>query len=1017
VTRLEASAGLLFLGTILALADLRLASVPQTGFSPPGSAGGDSYLPIVSADGRWVLFASTANNLTPQSSNSIALSAHAPPINIYRHDRSNGVTALVSANLLGAPANDHCTPLALSANGQYALFETSATDLVPDDTNGVSDVFVRDLGSGTTLLVSTDTNGVPAKWVSHDSVMTPDGRYVAFSSASANIVPDDTNQIEDVFVRDLQSSNTTLVSVGAKSALFKSAQGGGIAPISTSDAPEITPDGRYVIFHSSATNVVPGVTNIRELYIRDLVNQTTEVVSTNARSYSPPPGFPIVPYNRAISSNGQFVAFEMSISFSSIAVFRYDVLTHTTQMVGSNAFPGGLDYRYLQTLDMTPDGRLIAFIGKTNTGTTTTCVSVWNADSGTTHLVSTNLDGTIQTDSTCDLLILDDNGQFVFFLCTATNLTTNVVSSEPHFYRHDLLAGVTHLVDKTTNGSGSTGTILGVPSVSADGRYVAYDSECAFIVTNDNNSSWDVFLSDMATETTELVSVHDLAFPSKTAAPGNSSRRLSMSLDGRYVAFASAAEGLSPGASNHMSAVFRRDLLNGTTALASRDTNGFANGNGPSLEPIVSGNGRYVAFTSSANNLVANDTNRALDVFVRDFATGMTTLISSNRFNGGPGDKESRLLSIDFDGRFVLFQSAARNLTAGTFGFGSRLINLFLHDRDLGTTYALTFDDFGSASMTSDGRYVAFFGDLLAGLSSSQLYIWDSNLGMRVQTNALSGVSGVSISSSGQRVAYSQGGELKVWDRIPNTVQSIGSDVPASPYGPNLRFSADERFLVLSTKAAFVAGESVFGTNHVYLRDLQAGTNCLISRSAVTGLPANGASFSPDISADGRFIIYSSDAANIVVSDTNRAQDVFLYDCQLGTTVLLSASAYGSRSGNGASGAPAFSGDRQTGMFQSFASDLTENDFNQGMDAFFLRLQTTNPVIVGQIVYAPGTSQPPKLAWIAPPGNSYHVEFKNVLADATWQPLAGSVVIVDDIGYATDPSPNPVGRFYRIVAE
>ncbi len=104
-------------------------------------------------------------------------------------------------------------------------------------------------------------------------------------------------------------------------------------------------------------------------------------------------------------------------------------------------------------------------------------------------------------------------------------------------------------------------------------------------------------------------------------------------------------------------------------------------------------------------------------------------------------------------------------------------------------------------------------------------------------------------------------------------------------------------------------------------------------------------------------------------------------------------------------------------MFQSFASDLVEQGFNQGIDAFFLRLPSTNPVFAGQIVYVPGTAQPPTITWIAPPGKSYRVEFRNDLTDPSWQPLNGNVSILGDIGQATDLAPSPNHRFYRIVAE
>ncbi len=131
----------------------------------------------------------------------------------------------------------------ISTNGRFVLFESDATNLVANDTNNAQDIFVRDLVNGTTTLVSVNTNGWSGSGESRDPAMTPDGRYVAFISAANDLVPGDTNGIPDIFVRDLQSNTTTLVSVGATST-------SSIFPTGSSEMPEITPDGRYIAFYS-----------------------------------------------------------------------------------------------------------------------------------------------------------------------------------------------------------------------------------------------------------------------------------------------------------------------------------------------------------------------------------------------------------------------------------------------------------------------------------------------------------------------------------------------------------------------------------------------------------------------------------------------------------------------------------------------------------------------------------------------------------------------------------------------
>src|SRR6266850_1037495 len=171
--------------------------VSQRGASPaPAGGSGDSWGAIISPDERCVLFASTANNLVLTTNGTALPIPGVPRLNVFLRDRTNGTTTLVSANLAGTGGgNGDSIPTALSTNGQFACFESSASDLIPNDTNGVTDVFVRDLVNHTTLLVSTATNGAVGDGVCRGSVMTPDGRYVAFVSAADSLVPNDTNSI------------------------------------------------------------------------------------------------------------------------------------------------------------------------------------------------------------------------------------------------------------------------------------------------------------------------------------------------------------------------------------------------------------------------------------------------------------------------------------------------------------------------------------------------------------------------------------------------------------------------------------------------------------------------------------------------------------------------------------------------------------------------------------------------------------------------------------------------------
>src|SRR5215831_6245900 len=170
-------------------ASLKLVSVPDPSITPAASGSGNSSLPIATPDGRYVLFASSANNLVaPLNTNSV------PPqlplrLNVFLRDRLAGTTALVSVNLSGISGNGDSLPTGISSDGRYALFESAASDLVLNDTNSANDVFIRDLVAGTTSVVSVDTNGVCGNGSSRGSTITPDGRYVAFVSAANDLVP------------------------------------------------------------------------------------------------------------------------------------------------------------------------------------------------------------------------------------------------------------------------------------------------------------------------------------------------------------------------------------------------------------------------------------------------------------------------------------------------------------------------------------------------------------------------------------------------------------------------------------------------------------------------------------------------------------------------------------------------------------------------------------------------------------------------------------------------------------
>jgi Tol biopolymer transport system component len=996
------------------LVTVRNSSLPA---APGGN--GDSSLPLPSADGRFVLFTSVANNLVIASNTAApAVSGLLPPLNAYLRDRSNAATTLISVNLAGTNGgNGDSYAVGISTNGRYVLFVTSASDLIPGDSNNASDVLVRDLLAGTNILVSAATNRLPGNGDSDSASMTPDGRYVAFVSAASDLVVGDTNGIRDVFVRDLVTGTTSLASVGAQLSQGRS------------EAPLITPDGRYVAFFSSATNLVPGVPQSGgEIYVRDLVGKTTIWASAYVRealqlfqNVTNP-----VCFGHVISADGQFVAYEVSpsawpstgivLQSSTGIVLRYSLQTGLTDIVSTNAAVLSGQPEDNQTLAMTPDGRFLAFTANpASSPGLAACIYVWDALSNSTTLVSGELSGAVPVNDTSIWPVITPDGRFVAFQSTATSLVTNTLAGDFHVYVRDLQSGITRLVDADPNGVGSGVTAFTAPQITDDGRYVTFEAPDGSLVPGNADQSWDVFMRDLPAGATELISKSDPALLCHTPDGASALGPLSVSADGKLVAFTSPADDLALNDTNGFSDVFVRDLALTNTLLVSVDASGTTSGNSASGEPTISADGRFVAFSSSASNLVAGDTNKVSDVFVRDLGTGTTTLVSVNR-NGFSGNGASYSPIITSDGRAVLFHSQANNLLPGS--FGTSVENLFWRDLGSATTYAVsTFNSPSYSSglpvaVTPDGHFMAY------GSLSANWYIWDSQL----HTNAYSrtvpgGIIALAISPDGNRIAYASSSgltNLYLMDRTAGSLKPLGF-VHSVAHGVP-RFSADSRYLAYVTTSAKVAADTN-GLNDVYLYDCLSASNTLVSQPYNPAASANGDSDSPDISPDGRFVAYRSAASNLVPGDFNGVPDVFLWDRLTGATMLLSVSLWSDSSANNRSLTPVFSGDGTTVFFESWASDLVPFDLNGWSDIFAVSLLSSGGVPLFRAAIASGPGPGTWISWPAVPGKSYRVQFKNTLADPAWQDLGGSVSLVGAHAYLNDLAVPGSQRFYRVVAQ
>jgi len=956
--------------------EFHLISSADGSQQPSAGGGSDSYSPIMTPNGDHILFTSAAGNLCLTTNQTAFLSSYAGGLNVFVRNRTNGTTTLLSVNTNGTGfGNADSIGLGISTNGQIALFESAASNLVANDTNKTKDVFIRNLVDETTVRVSVSTNGGNANGVSRDAVMTPDGRYVAFVSAATNLVVNDTNGIADVFVRDLESGTTVLASSGATRVNLES----------ISEAPLISNDGRFVAFRSTATNLVPGVSFPGQVYLRDLQAGLTVFASAEAVVQSTNN----VSYNHTISADGRHVVFQTGGAQAIQTILRYDRQTGATETISTNAARGTLDGH---TISMTPDGRFVAFISNTNPPSiNNTSVRVWDANSGETTLVSGTPLGAIPPSSTCEWPSIDPSGRFVSFVSNASGLVTNALSGAYHVYVRDLLSGSTTLINVNTNGTGSPVGPMTVPQMSDDGQFVAFDAFDGGIVSGDDNRTSDVFLRDTVNNTTELVSARAAELPSFAGAGSSTISSSAVSWTGRYIAFVSTAENLVTNDGNSKRDIFVRDNLEGSTSLVSVNTNGVS-ANGTSTEPSISGDGRYVAFTSSASDLAAKGTNKVWNVFVRDLYSQTIVLgsVATNAIAGANSDSSSPQLSAD--GRFLLFFSKASNLVTTATG----TTNLFLRDLAGLTTVALTTHGVVESSITRDGRYIAFLGNVGSG---NRLFIWDSLASARVYTNhSLQIASGV-ISPNGQYLAYVENSQLYILN------WRTGSALPAGattlPLAGGLQFSGDERFLTFSTKSPGPSdGNSTFDT---FLFDLGKGIKTQISTRPNATAAADAASIDPAISYDGRFVAYRSFASNLVLHATNSWPKIVLYDRIKGTNTLVNFGA------NQFSLAPVFSGNGRFLVFPTSSSAVNAEDQNSATDLFgyaFL-YATVTPGISGD---------GPTISWPTMPGENYQVQFKENVDDPSWQVLDGDILISETEASIKDSSPTGDQRIYRILA-
>jgi hypothetical protein len=668
-----------------------------------------------SPDGRYLLFHSNAPNLVS------GVTDNNNADDLFLRDLQTNTTAIISVNknntAIGA---ENVGKVQFTSTSDFLIFASGTDDLLQGvtDNNGTTDVFVRNLSSGATSILTASTAGVATGFIASTAglVVSPDGKYVAFEANSPNAVAGitDTNNGPDLYLRDLQAGTTTLVSVAASGGAAGNAQ-------TTVSTPSFSPDSKKLLFRSNASNLVSGQTdtnNDADIFVRDLQANTTTLVSAT-------PGSPTTTSNSG-SVSPLWSPDGNSVVFSSLAtdlvsgpsdsggfdIFLRNLQTNTTQLISvnstGNATGGASRGQFSST------GRYVKFlttaigvVAGTTDGNGAADVFVRDLQTNETLPISFDAGGnavgtfTVQGRTQPTELLFSPNDQFAIFVSSAGGMVSGATDSNG---KNDLF-----LMDMTTRGKSiltadSTNTAKGLSTAatfnefSPDGRYISFTADDMGNVNGvtDNNFFPDVYVHDLQAGNNIAVSVNAAG-----NATGDSSSQDSIwSPDSHTLFFASSSSNLAPGVSdqNGLSDIYTRDLSTNATTLVTNNASGVGVGAGgldPGKPYYVSKDGAKVAFASTATNLVTkyHDANNAADVFVApstgpggvddggngsgggtgvDFTVGEVTNVKPGSFVGGAkgGSARTTIQNVgdtDFKGTLAVqfYASTDTSLDAG----------------------------------------------------------------------------------------------------------------------------------------------------------------------------------------------------------------------------------------------------------------------------------------------------------------------------------------------------------------
>jgi hypothetical protein len=549
-----------------------------------------------------------------------------------------------------------------------------------------------------------------------------------------------------------------------------------------------------------------------------------------------------------LSPNPQFGdADDFQLTFHDVAsTVNADGLSHVISW--NQLMPGNFSGSYyvlakidaMDVVDEAVEGDLLENGNNIYFDTNATRIALLPTTFPTLTLASTT--GAVTANGYSDNPSLSADGRYTAFASDASNLVTGDVNGTRDIFIFDSQNNTVRRLNVSQQGAPANAPSNN-PALSADGRFLAFSSDATNLILGDTNAFSDIFVVDTITGAIARQSVSTAGGQSN-----GSSFRPAMSGDGRYLVFESSATNLIAGTTAAgVSHIYVRDRTLGTTTLVSQSSAGTA-GNGASLQASISGDGRYVAFESDANNLVDGDTNALRDIFLRDLTTGTTTRVSV-----GPGGVQSignaaggasRAPSITTDGRYIAFGSEATNLVVGD---TNNVSDVFVYDRVSATTSRLSVASSGgqgidpstapfnigsfNPNISSTGRYVTFASitdNITPGDESGQYGT------LAAATIGGGGVTAVTVTNPGGGTAFSNGITATYYSTVPNVALLGGG-------GTGARAVANLGFPVASI--AVTAGGAGYVNPTVIISGGGAGAtaSATVLGGVITGITLNTA--------------------------------------------------------------------------------------------------------------------------------------------------------------------------------